>query len=352
MKCPAVCLFFVLVTTQRCAAQEPATKPIIELKTRVELVGHTAPVTAIVYAPDGRSIATADAVGSIHTWEALRGKELRHFAGPEKVGVLSLSYAHGSNLLAAANADGIVRIWEPASGALKKQIALPYVTAARFSPDGSQLLCVVGQLPENADDLSHAIAFDGKTFEKLGTIETDLEYVVDATYSSDGKLIALSGGEALTDVAANKGGRTRNRLELHQATEIAPPTSQPAKQHTTRMIGETPQPLLSPVLSPGAKLVAAACGDWLVFECIGGKQIATLRAPEFKARCCAFSPNVRFVATGAIDSTVALFETRTWELRYQSQADPSMDVSAMAFNPDGTTLAVARGSLVDLIKVP
>ena len=117
-------------------------------------------------------------------------------------------------------------------------------------------------------------------------------------------------------------------------------------------IGESARPLLSPTYSAGGRLIAAASGDWIVFETKSGKQIATLRAPRYEARCCAISPSSRWVATGAIDSTVALFDTREWEMRYQNQADPSQDVTAMVFSPEGGTLIAARGTVVDLFVVP
>jgi WD40 repeat protein len=117
-------------------------------------------------------------------------------------------------------------------------------------------------------------------------------------------------------------------------------------------IGESPRPLLSPVYSSGARLMAAAAGDWIVWETKTGKQLAILRAPRYEARCCAISPNVRWIATGAIDSTVALFDTREWEMKYQNQSDPSLDVTALCFTPDGRNLIAARGSTADVFIVP
>ena len=77
-----------------------------------------------------------------------------------------------------------------------------------------------------------------------------------------------------------------------------------------------------------------------------------LRAPRYESRSCAISPNTYWIATGAIDSTVALFDTRQWEMRYQHHADPSQDVTAVCFTPEGGTLIAARGSVVDLFVVP
>jgi WD40 repeat protein len=173
----------------------------------------------------------------------------------------------------------------------------------------------------------------------------DFEYVVDAVYSLDGKQVLVSGGEALTAIPVERGGRQRCRLELW---DMPAAKGEPSLKS---VISEQPMPLHSPVFSSNGRYIAAACGDWLVWEASSGKQLATMRAPQFSARSCAFSPNNLWIATGAIDSTVALFHTRDWIMDFQHTDDPSLDVTALKFNPSGAILVAARGKFVDLFQV-
>lgn len=331
-----------------------ATKPILELKQRNQLKGHSVLIKALAISADGKTIASGDVSGLIILWDRARSKEIRRLTGPANAALISLSFSRDGNLLAAAYSDGHLRVWESTNGEMDHDIAISSLTSARFSPDGSILLCTRGIIPEADEDRDLLQIYDAKDIKKIGTIDLDLEYVTDSSFSPDGKVLTISGGESLTDVSADKGGKRRDRIEIWDLSPAS--TTQPTKPDALAKlriaIGESARPLLSPSYSPGGRLVAAASGDWLVFETKSGKQVATLRAPRYEARCCAISPSTRWVATGAIDSTVALFDTREWEMRYQNQADPSQDVTALVFTPEGGSLIAARGTMVDVFVVP
>ncbi|MBC8106148.1 MAG: hypothetical protein H7Z14_06125 [Anaerolineae bacterium] len=332
----------------------PATKPVLELKLRSQLKGHTFTIKSVTCAGDGRTIASGDASGLVILWDRIRGKEIRQLTGPADASVITLSFSRDGNRLATAYSDGHLRLWETDSGEMVREMQITALTAARFSPDGSVLVCTRGMIPESDDDREHVQILDPQSGKRTGAIAVDLEFVTDFSFAPDSRIIAISGGESLTDVPADKGGKQRNRIELW---ELSPnPTTQPANADESAKeksrIGESGRPLLCPFYSAGGRLIAAASGDWLVWETKSGKQVATLRAPRYQARSVAISPNTRWVATGAIDSTVALFETREWEMRYQNQADPSLDVTSMCFTPEGSTLIAARGTTVELFLVP
>lgn len=339
-------------------AQQPdpaATNPVQELRLRTQLKGHAAPIKALALASDGRTIASGDSTSVIILWDRNLAKELRKLTATENVAIISLSFSKDGKQLAAGYADGHLRVWEVATGEMNRDVQIVSLTSARFSPDGSVLVCTRGIIPEAEEDRDLVQIFDAKDARKIGTVDVDLEYVTDCSFSNDGKTLLLSGGESLTDIPADKGGKARNRLEVWDLAPAA--TAQPTKPEDMAklrtQIGESPRPLLSPVYSGGGRLVAAASGDWIVFETKSGKQVAQLRAPRYEARSCAISPTTFWVATGAIDSTVALFDTRKWEMKYQHHADdPSQDVTALCFTPEGGALVAARGVTVDLFVVP
>lgn len=73
------------------------------------------PIHASAFAPDGRTIATAHADGTISLWEVLSGKPYGQF----KTGgqpITTLAFIPNGNVLVGGDADGAARFWDADSG--------------------------------------------------------------------------------------------------------------------------------------------------------------------------------------------------------------------------------------------
>lgn len=77
--------------------------------------GHTGIVTAVVFAPDGRSFFSASWDGTVRQWETSSGKELRCIEHAGGANDLAIS-ADGKRLLTAGYQDNKVRVWNVADG--------------------------------------------------------------------------------------------------------------------------------------------------------------------------------------------------------------------------------------------
>jgi WD40 repeat protein len=122
----------------------------------LELEGHTGGVTAVAFAPDGRTLVSASHDATLRYWDPATGKQIRKVQVaddpapkllPDMVrgihfgGVLSLAYSPDGRVLASGSADGTVRLWDAGTG--RELHALRghgrEVTSVVFSPDGKVL---------------------------------------------------------------------------------------------------------------------------------------------------------------------------------------------------------------------
>ncbi|MBL8866155.1 MAG: WD40 repeat domain-containing protein, partial [Planctomycetia bacterium] len=111
----------VLLAAGWLVAQPPAEpKPLLTFK------GHTDPVYAVAYSPDGKLVGTGSFDKTIKLWNAADGKELRTFAGPQghQSLVLSIAFAPTGDRLASGGADNFAKIWDVPSTKPIREVAV------------------------------------------------------------------------------------------------------------------------------------------------------------------------------------------------------------------------------------
>ena len=101
------------------------------------------PVRAVAYSPDGRTLAVADdpaeSGGTIAFWDVATRKLKATFEGHER-GVVTIVFSHDGTTLASGSCDGTIRIWDLESEKCLHELAgLSGMTELAFSPDGRRL---------------------------------------------------------------------------------------------------------------------------------------------------------------------------------------------------------------------
>lgn len=140
---------------------------------------------SVALSPDGQMLATAGTnENPIKLWDAQTGALKQTLNGHSK-GILSLVFAPDGRTLASGGYDDTIRLWDTQTGALRqtlKEDELNAIFAIAFMPDGKML----------ASGSYHTLklwdAQTGQLKYKLSTDETNIAYAL--AFSPDGKTLA------------------------------------------------------------------------------------------------------------------------------------------------------------------
>lgn len=253
-------------------------------KQSTSLKGHLGEVGALVFAPDGKTLAAGGA--AIILWDIETGKQKVTLPTPGGCSALCLS--PDGQTLAAGQANGTLTLWDVASG--KERI----------------------------------------------TLQKPSQGVIFATFSPDGRTLALGIGDAtckLWDVASRE-----------QRTTIAGPRYEDLPKGTVRgriggpwSWGFPPGPP-EVAFSPDSRLLALGRqeGALQLWEVNHGKEVARLQESGLMA--LAYDPDGKLLLTGHADGAI-----RRWDTAMAKEVGSPLPhigpVDSLTFSSDGRTLA-------------
>lgn len=331
--------------------------------------GHTSEVYGLAYSSDGQRFATGGGLGdeTIRLWEA-SGQLLRIIPVNHRE-VVALAFSPDGKTLASGSADGTIQLWDAATGQFLpvnfnppagQPKSFEGIEALYFTLDGQRLISGEGIFGRQI------IIWEVKTGQVRATYEGS-----SVALSSDGATLALlsRGGEGLTLLnLASSQQKTilKEHKDLDGPLAFSPDGKtltvglrSDYKQKNTPILladaatGQVRQTLRSPdtflfslAFSPDSKILASAsflAHETNLWEVATGQLQTSLKLAE-EARFgyhMAFSPDGKLLLTGG-DAIIG------WQL---SQSTPGQTafkleenrarVQALAISPDGQTLASA-----------
>jgi WD40 repeat protein len=302
------------------------------IRDRGLLNGHQDFVYSLAFSPDGKSLASGSADGTVKIWDFAAGKERATLSGHEKRAVRAIAYASDGNTLASGDSLGVIKLWNLSTG--KETFALlghlgpdnaprpGPVNSLAFSPDGKLLVSA-------SEDRTIKIweAATGKELHTLSRYKDkpgDLPFTAVA-FSPDGK--TLASGVRLRDFPLPD----MNRIVFWDVAT--------AKERGG-LIGHKGS-LTALAYSPDGKILASCGNDdtYVKFwDAESTKMLAVLPGHIGKVTCIAFSADGKKLASGDFSGNLRLWTIPTGkELTVDGVRIGS--IWSLAFCPDGKTLA-------------
>jgi RNA polymerase sigma factor (sigma-70 family) len=332
----------------------------------------------LTFAPDGRSVLAAQfGEGVVTRWDVATGNEVARYECPELM-VRSITFSPDGKLL-ATGADSerghngfTVRLWDAATGKLQRVIAAEFgwgcFASMAFAPDG-QTLAVVGEEDGTVN------LYDVATGRNRTPSPGHTSGVSGLAFTPDGRSLVSVGLDRALCVWRPATGELRQRLP---DALRPPPIISLAMRFTADglLTGSGPDHAVRRwdltagretwrrdigdmgvvAVSPDGRLIAAVprnlngarCPIRLI-EADTGRERPPLPAPGWAATALAFSPDGRTLAGSIldrdIDSRVALWDVATGRELRQWTWGGDMTLT-LAWSPDGRRLATAGGGPV------
>ncbi|WP_435008569.1 WD40 repeat domain-containing protein [Tundrisphaera lichenicola] len=248
--------------------------------------GSEAPIQSITYSPDGKLLASAGPGSEVKIWDTTTGQPLMTLTGHTGT-VCSVAFSLDGKFLASGAIDGRVRLWDLADGQERAILAghTDKVLGLAFAPDGRALVSSsfdgTIKLWDMADGRERSTLLD----------ERGQRRVYGLAFAPDGRTLAFGLG-------ASKGG-DNGRIVLWDFIKGA---------ETARTPGHSSFTTLG--FAPDGRTLASAGGDCVVrlWDASTGEDRGILTGHDGFIDSIAFSPDGRTLATGGQDSLLGLYE--------------------------------------------
>jgi WD40 repeat protein len=272
------------------------------------LKGHTRPVVACAFSPDGRWLVSGGADNTLKLWDALMGTELASIDGPFET-IRACSFSPDGRRILCALENKTLQIWDVETR--RRHLTLTGhgegVVDCAYSPDGRRIISA------GAWDKTVKI-WDAETGFALASLQ-HADGIYDCAYSPDGRRIIAAGswvGEVrIWDARTGKAVAVlpdHDQLDLYCA------------------------------YSPDAsRIVTCSKSKVRLWEAATARLTHTLTLSEYLSQC-SFSPDGRYILWDTTANTIQIFDVE--KLKVVATLFGHGDcINMCTFSPDGRRIA-------------
>lgn len=291
------------------------------------------PIMALAFSPDGRSLATGDS-GAMRLWDVGHGRMLWARPGPPP-DLHDVGFLPGGRVY--ANSLNGTWIWNAAGKSVAKRRG-PKEQGLGGPEWRWGLLAPGGALYVNESSRPFGKAYqvrDVTTGALRATIPAGMGWIADAAFSSDGRRMALKAGTRPygpgSGIAVWKLATGRQVSQISLADEALPPAALTFSPDATTLAGAVPG---VPQRSPARRATSLRIILW---DAETGRARRETALPDNERTALAFSPDGQTLAAGSGEK-VRIYDARTLE---PAEALDACDapIRTVAFSPDGKWLA-------------
>jgi WD40 repeat protein/uncharacterized caspase-like protein len=290
------------------------------------LTGHSTSADRVAFSPDGKTFAAGSHGGTAKLWDIASGQELLTLTGHSD-GVLSVAFSPDQRILSSGGEDGTIKLWNTASGQELRTLSEHFQTVetVAFSPDGHTLAL-------GSHDATIRL-WDVASGRELRKLSSNSGWVETVAFCSDDKTLASAsryGTVKLWDVAS---GQALHTLTLPFSTGYTFAFSPDCKA-------------LASAFSNLSMLPASPDKTIKLWDVAGGNELHTLSGHSGEVGAVAFSPDGKTLASTSSDGI------KLWDVASGNElltlSEHSGEAGTIAFSPDGRTLAWGIDSTVGL----
>jgi WD40 repeat protein/serine/threonine protein kinase len=279
------------------------------------LRGHTGPILAVAYSPDGQRIVTGSADKTARVWDANTGQEFFPLEGHTEP-VRSVAFSRDGQQIATGSWDKTARVWDANTG--RHLITLnghkEAIYSVAFSSDGERI--VTGSQDQTAK------VWDANSGKELFPLGGHSNRVWAVAFSTNGQRIVTGSWDQTAKIWDAATGKELTTLTGHSGA------------------------VFSVAFSPEGQRIVTGSQDHsaTVWDAATGADLLTLRGHSAAIFSVGYSRDGTRITTGSDDQTARLWDAASGaELRIFK--GHGSRIGSVALSPDGQRIVTGGGAV-------